>query len=337
MTDPYSLALTLLFARNKNTSAIARELDKTQSSISRFLKKVEIGISGFKAAIKVLFGDKPLTIVIDDTVLSKRYSQAIEGTSSMVDQSTKTFTKGVKIVAAGLTDGKFFLPIDLEQWVAQFISQDAYLTKVELAKKLILRILELDISVKDVVLDGLYFSQDFIEFLDAKKLKFVIKAKTTTSVVYKGQKMQLRECKDLRLNSNQNQKIIKALWKGQIWYFVAMRRTGKHGDKISYLIANFLAKKSKVYSRIYASRWTVEKFIRTAKQSLGLNDSCSQIATVYLNHIRCVFMAYGHLQLIMKKKRLKSAEDALRMTHALKLKLPFCKILDQISSLYAYA
>lgn len=58
-------------------------------------------------------------------------------------------------------------------------------------------------------MDGLYFAIEFINFLDDSSLNFVIKAKTTTAVLYKEEKVQLRHCKDLHLNSNQNQKKIK--------------------------------------------------------------------------------------------------------------------------------
>lgn len=254
----------------------------------------------------------------------------------MIDQSTKGFTNGIKIVGAGLTDGKFFIPIDLEQWVAKFIAGDGYLKKTELAQKMILRVLELGLKIRYFVLDGLYFSEDFIKFLNDHNLKFIIKAKTTTCVLYKGQKMQLRNCPDLRLNANQNQKKIKASWGGQDWYFIALRRTGKHGEKIIYLIANFETK-SKNYIKAYDSRWCIEKFIRTGKQSLGLKDSGSQEALVYLNHIKCVFFAYTILQFIMKKFRLRSPEEAIDRIQTLKFTYKFHEIVDRISLLVTYA
>lgn len=332
----YSVALFTSFEKNKTTSAIARETGESQSTTSRFLKKISIEASNFEQHIKSFFGNKPVNLAIDDFVISRRYSQETEGTSSMIDQSTKGFTNGIKIVGAGLTDGKFFLPIDLEQWIAKFIAGKGYLKKSELAQKIILRVLALDLKIRHFVLDGLYFSEDFIKFLNDRNLKFTIKAKTTTCVVYKGKKMQLRNCPDLRLNRNQNQKKIKASWAGQDWHFVAIRRVGKHGEKIIYLITNFDAK-SKTYTQAYDSRWCIEKFIRTSKQSLGLKDSGSQEALVYLNHMKCVFFAYTILQFIMKKFRLRSPEEAIDRIQALKFKCNFDQIIDRISLLVNYA
>jgi len=332
----YSVADLVSFEKNKNTSAIAREIGVGQSSASRFLKQLKVNASDFLPMIKELFRDKKLTAVFDDTTISKRYSQEVEGTSSMIDQSTKTFTNGYKIVVAGLTDGRFFLPLDLEHWVAEFILGKDYLKKTDLVEHLVSRLLALGIDMQYFVLDGLYFSKRMIDFFDSRALKFVIKAKTTTVVFYKGQTIQLKNCPELRLNSNQSQKKIVAEWHGKKLYFIAVKRSGKRGEKIIYLVANFKAK-SKVYARIYDSRWSIEKCFRTCKQSLGLNNSLSPHANIYINHIKCVFFSYAMTQIIMKKFRLDSAEEAIRKAQSLKLKHEFHQIVQQISLLVRYA
>jgi Transposase DDE domain len=332
----YSVATLVAFEKNKNSSAIAREIGESQSNASRFLKQLNFDAVDLVPAINAIFGSRKLTAVIDDTTISKRYAQEIEGTSSMVDHATKTFTNGYKIVAAGLTDGTFFAPIDLEQWVAEFILRGAYLKKTSLVEKIVLRLLELKINIDKFVLDGLYFSKDMMDFFDSKKLDFVIKAKTTTSVIYNGEKMQLKDCPDLRLNSNQSQKKIVAEWNGKKYYFIAVKRTGKRGEKTIYLVANFKTK-SRIYARIYKSRWTIEKCFRTCKQFLGLNSSLSQYANIYLNHIKCVFFAYTITQFIMKKFRLDSAEAAIKKAQSLKTKHDFSHIVQQISLLVNYA
>lgn len=332
----YSVALATSLESSKNTSAVAREVGISQSSASRFLRSLNVCEADFVPLVQSMFGKKRLNLVIDDSTISKRYSEEIEGVSSMIDQSTKTFTHGYKLVTAGLTDGEYFLPIALEQWIAEFIMENDYLNITQLAEKLILKILKLNILIECFVMDGLYFSIDFINFLDELGLKFLIKAKTTTAVFYKGAKVQLQNCKNLRLNSNQSQKKIKAEWHDKTYYFIAVRRTGKHGPTVIYLIANFHVK-SKSYARIYNSRWKIEKFHRTAKQSLGLQDSLSLEAKIYLNHIKCVFFSYCLLQLFMKKFRLDSIEKAIRKAQALKSKYNFLEIVPQISLLKSYA
>ena len=332
----FSVAMLTTNGSIKTPTAIAREAEKSQSSGSRLLTGLSVASLNFVPTAKKFFGKRAVNFATDDFCISRRFAKNTEGVSSMKDASTKTFTTGTSIVAGGFTDGTYFIPVDLEHWVAEFIMEDAYLTKPELAKKIVERMLESGINIRHFVYDGLYFNQDFVEFLDDKNVKFVMKAKTTTSVKYKNKQMQLRDCPDLRLNDNQNCKKIRALWKKRLWYFIALRRSGKHGEKIIYLVANFDAK-TKIYGQTYDSRWTVEKFIRTGKQSLGLSRSQSKYAKTYLNHIKCVFWAYTILQFVMKKFRLNSAEDALRKIQALKTRLSFNQIVDSISLMVNYA
>jgi Transposase DDE domain len=332
----YSVALSTSLERNKNASTVAKEIGIHQSTTSRFLKTLDLKDQNFVPLVRAMFGKKKLQLVIDDGTISRRYSQEVEGASSMIDQATKSFTTGCKLVFCGLTDSKYFLPVAIEQWVAEFIVEDAYLTITQLAEKLILRVLELGIAIEYFVMDGLYFSINFIQFLHDKKLKFVMKAKTTTKVIYKGKKMQLQDCPDLHLNNNQSQKKIVAEWNGQLWYFIAVRRSGKRGEKIIYLIANFKAK-TRIYAQIYDSRWNIEKFFRTSKQFLGLKSCLSTDSTVYLNHVKCVLFAYCLLQILMKKFKLDCIEDAIRKAQAIKNKYGFFQTVDRISLLEVHA
>ena len=328
----FSIATITSNERKKTPSAISREIGVSQSTVSRLLKGLSTSSPDFISTAKNFFGNRPVNFAVDDFGSARRYSENTEGVSSIKDHSTKTFMKGITVVAGGLTDGTYFIPVDFEHWVAEFIMKDQFLTKPQLAMKLAQKMIDSGFNIRHFVYDGLYFKQEFIEFLDDKNVKFVMKAKTTTSVKYKNKQMQLRDCPDLRLNDNQNCKKIRAMWKNRFWYFIALRRSGKHGEKVIYLIANFCVK-TKIYGQTYDSRWTIEKFIRTGKQSLGLSNSQSTKANTYLNHFRCVFWAYTILQFVMKKFKLPSAEDALRKVQALKMNFSFNEMTDYISLL----
>jgi hypothetical protein len=334
----YSLACVTALESKKTTSAIAREMEVHQSTASRCLQTVDLEDEGFtKSMIAKLFGKKRVAFGLDETVVSKRYSRETEGISfSLLDHSSKTHTDGYKISVGGITDGRFFLPIYFEQWVSKDILKQGYRTIIEIAKSLILKLLSLKVNVEHFVMDGSYCTKEFVHWLNKKGLKFVIKAKTTTSVIYKGQKMQLKDCPDLRLNSNQRAKTIEAEWDGEMWRFTAILRSGKRGPKVIYTIANFKTK-SRIYAEIYDARWTVEKCFRTTKQHLGLKDSFSQHANTYLRHIKCVFVAYTLMQLVMKKFKLESVEEAIRKTRALKNRYGFAQTLHRISLLGGYA
>jgi Transposase DDE domain len=334
----YSLACVTSLESKKTTSAIAREVEVHQSTASRSLQSFDLEDTNFaKSMLAKLFGKRRLVCVIDETVLSKRYAEDTEGISfSIKDHSTKTYTNGYKISVGGLTDGRFFLPIYFDQWVSEDIIKNGYRTIIEMAKSLISKLLNLGIDIEYFVMDGSYCSKEFVHWLKKQRIKFVIKAKTTTSVIYNGEKMQLQNCPALRLNSNQRARTIDAEWDGEMWRFTAILRSGKRGPKIIYVISDFRTK-SRIYAEIYDARWTIEKCFRTTKQYLGLKDSSSQYADTYLRHINCVFVAYTLMQLVMKKFKLESVEKAIRKTQALKNRYGFSQTLHRISLLAGYA
>jgi hypothetical protein len=51
---------------------------------------------------------------------------------------------------------------------------------------------------------------------------------------------------------------------------------------------------------------------RTAKQYLGLQECQATTDQNQLNYIAAVFLAYSHVVIELKRKRLKSAEEAIR-------------------------
>lgn len=325
----YSVA-AITIKGTTNPSTIAKEIGVHQTTTSRFLDKISPDDINLMLMVKNLFGKKPLTLIVDEVTVDRRYSQETEGTSSMVDPSTKTFTNGYKVVVMGLTDGKYFLPLDCEQWIAEAIMKDAYRKVTDIAKILIKKVLDLGLNIRNCVMDGLYSSIEFVLWLNELGANFTMKIKTTTSVLFNGEKMQLKNCKALQLNGNQTAKTIIAEWAGKMWYFTAVLRAGKRGPKLIYLISNFEAK-SKKYKKLYNSRWIIEKFFRTTKQSLGLKNSSSRFAHIYLAHIKCVFFAYTILQLLMKKFKLNSTEEAIRKTQDLKNKWGFRKTVDWVN------
>jgi SRSO17 transposase len=62
--------------------------------------------------------------------------------------------------------------------------------------------------------------------------------------------------------------------------------------------------------RIYGYRWNIEKFFRTAKQSLGLTHCQSTKKKLQENHIMNVFCAYAILECERNKKKLANPEQA---------------------------
>ena len=126
----FSVAMLITNENIKTPTVIAKEAGKSQSSGSRLLTGLSVTSLNFVQAVKEFFGNKAINFATDDSCISRRYSQNTEAVSSMKDQLTKTFTTGTSVLIGGFTDGTYFIPVDLEQWVTEFIMKETYLNHI---------------------------------------------------------------------------------------------------------------------------------------------------------------------------------------------------------------
>lgn len=332
----YSLALISTSGSQKTPNNIANEMGVSQSTVSRFLNsEININQSLIEEA-RQFYRNKKVDLIVDDTTVSRRHSRFVEGVSTIIDQTTKSFAKGYKIITAGLTDGRSFMPIIIDQLIPKELSEGLHLSLIKVTQDLILKIIKLNFNIQTYLFDGLFFSDEFVCFLNKLKLSFIMKAKTTTKFLLQDKFVQARNCPALRLNSNQSAKKTVASWNGTNFHFVAVHRTGKHGAMVIYLISN-VAMKSKQYAKLYGYRWKIEKFHRTVKQSLGFGKCFSTKSEVYMNHIKAASLAYCKLQKLINKFKLNSAEEAIRYIQAKKNILHNSEKYDPVSFSKIYA
>lgn len=332
----YSVALITVSGSQKNPTNIAREAGVDQSTVSRFLNRDLRLDQKLIDEARQFYGNKKVELIVDDTTVSRRHSRCVEGISVIIDQTTKSFAKGYKIITAGLTDGKSFMPLIMNQLIPKELSDGKHLTLIQATQKMILNILKLKFNIHTYLFDGLFFSEEFVCFLNQLKLRFIMKAKTTTRFLFQGHFMQARNCAALNLNGNQSAKKIAAEWNGTSFYFIAVRRTSKRGESVIYLISN-TPMKSKRYAKLYGYRWKIEKFHRTVKQSLGFGKCFSTKSEAYMNHIKAAGLAYCKLQKLIKKLKLDSAEEAIRYIQAQKKILQLAQRYDLVSFSEIYA
>ena len=70
-----------------------------------------------------------------------------------------------------ITDGRYGVAIDHQLWTSREIAQSSYKTKAELAQVLIESIID-KISIKMVIIDGLYATEKLISWLNTKNIFF---------------------------------------------------------------------------------------------------------------------------------------------------------------------
>lgn len=307
----YSIALLLSIPSRKTFEALARSLKTSGSSISRMVTDYPATTQDLINIVKKLLKGKRLYLIIDDTLILKLYSKIIPGTCDNYDSSDGKTYRSLCAVVAVVTDGTFAIPIDKAIWTSAEFNQTAYAKKWELAKELITKICD-ELPIYMVLADGLYAIFAFLTWLISKHIKFEMRFHANRVINDKGIKCQIKASLKFVMSGKRPKRTIKAKWYGVTFYFTALRRVANTGTvTVIYQISNYKAS-AREHVQAYGYRWNIEKFFRTAKQKLGLNDCQSHKLKTQENHISNVFFIYALLQVERKKNNLKNIETVIK-------------------------
>ncbi len=308
-----SYIITLLRSTGKkNCTNLARTTSKTNAKkLLQILKECPLSIIDFAKIINIHFAGKLKYLIIDDTIIPKKHSKDIVGSSDNYDHSERQTYRSICSMTALITDGVTGLPIEQKFWVAEDNAQESYRSKCELAQELILEIKKY-VDIKMVLMDGIFATKDMIQWLMEHNILFELRIHANRNVQCEnGEKGQLKNLNQLNLNHKKH-RTAKAFWAEYWLHFTSVKRETKKGRIIvTYQISNYQAP-GRTHVRNYGYRWKIEIFFRTAKQSLGLKDCQSRDIDAQKNHIFQVFLAYAILQVERKRLRLKNTERALR-------------------------
>ena len=266
-------------------------------------------------------------LIIDDSNVSKKYSKEIEGVAKVYNCAEKRSGLGYCMVALCWSNGKVTIPIGFGYWIPEEIAGDTYKTKIQIACAL-LEEFRTKVQFMYLVVDGLYFSQEMIRFLNARDIKFEARAHSTRKVEINGTTAQLKKHKGMRLRRNEHCRTVKGWWHGIRLFFTTHKRINKNGEfDIVYQVSN-IDTTAKEHVLIYKKRWPIEKMFRTAKQSLGLQDCYARSIEKQRAHVLLIFYAYALLQNEMLNLGLKSVEDVIR-------RCKYVKSIEQDLSIHA--
>lgn len=160
--------------------------------------------------------------------------------------------------------------------------------------------------------DGLYAINEFFAWLTLQKIKFEMRFHSNRVVTDKDYRGQIKHHPKLKLTGKRPMRTIPIKWKEADFYVTAFRRINVNGEAtVIYQISNYKAS-ARQHVRAYELRWHIEKFFRTAKQYLGLNDCQSRKLRLQQNHIMNVFFIYAILQLERKKLKMKNVESVIK-------------------------
>ncbi len=157
-------------------------------------------------------------------------------------------------------------------------------------------------------------------------------------VLYKGCFLTIRNISKLQPKWRQMARTIAIIWHGIPPYLTAERRINRRREEsIVYLCATYRVKPSQ-HVVDYRKRWPIEKFFRTAKQHLGLQECYSRKLIIKRNHIASVFLAYALLEIVRKSLKLKTPEEAIRRLKSQKVSLAesrICRLVKNFEIAYA--
>jgi hypothetical protein len=303
----------------RSFEALGKIAKKSGDTITRLLVPAEKS-SGImlKIAQKMFRDSKAITIVIDDTLLKKMFSKAIEGVGLIFDTGLKIEVLAYKLLVCSVTDGKYTLPLSCSFLFSKDVLPDPAESKMDIVKRMILNAIQF-FPDKEIIVtfDGAFASKALLAWANQNGIAVEARMHSNRKVHYKGQKIAIRDIKGLLPKGRQMARTIPVLWHAIPLYITAQRRFDKHGNEtFIFQAATFQAKPSH-HVKTYQKRWGVEMLFRTVKQHLGLQECFSTKVSTQLNHVTAVLLAYALLQCERKRRKSDTPEAALR---ALKLK-----------------
>lgn len=326
----YAAALLIPSAK-KTYTTIAKIFDISHDTIRNTFDLPDGIIQGIQSQlitlIDTLSKEKKGWLIVDDTLISKMFSKIIEGTDFHFDPAEKTYKKGLSTVVLAWANGETTIPLDFQFWLSKDVMKNLYQTKIQLAITLIEKYYEL-LDVKGVILDGLYATKEMMGFLIKNNIKFEMRMASNRVIEINSKCVPLKKSKELKLKRNERSKTIKAFWHGMELYFTAEKRKGKNGEwTVVFLVSN-ISDTAKNHIAIYFIRWEIEKFFRTAKQNLGIQDCAARSYSRQKAHVYSVFYSYAFLQNQKYLLKLPNVETIIKELSIIKSSC----VLERISS-----
>ncbi len=111
MNIDYSLSLIMSIGK-KSFEGLGKTIKKSGDTVRRLLNSSRKSFALLDDIAKNTFKNKKMLILsLDYTLLRKPYSTVMEGVCKFFDTKLKVMMNAYNALIAGLTDGKYFIPI----------------------------------------------------------------------------------------------------------------------------------------------------------------------------------------------------------------------------------
>ena len=340
--------------RRKNCSSMAKENNTSVDELYDVMKESKNNILIMEEVLiqkaKELIAKDPTkaSFVFDFTHLPKTYATKIEKLGYDHSGCTNRTEKGISLGVLAIVGENEIIPAKASYWIQKKLAKGEYKSKAEIAKGLIKGAID-TFGLLNARLDGAFSSEDFLKFLVASGIGFVVRMPGNRVVITKdNHRSQLKNNPALKLMRNQREKRVKGTYKSiDNLFFISEKRRRKDNEWETVFLVTNIAKKdeetedssgkedkkddekddssnkedkeeAKDFSAkecilFYSKGGAIEKFFRTSKQSLGIGQCQMLDQSKQMAHILATFLAYTFLsqQKIIKQK--KCPEDIIHM------------------------
>lgn len=209
-------------------------------------------------------------LIIDDTVISKRFAKKIENLDWVFDSKIGKSILGLSIVLLAWSSGKITIPLAIKVY-----QKSNGKTKIDLALELLEHVKFLDLKPKFITFDSWYAADKLLKKIVKLGCVFITQIK-----------------KNRKINGAQASR----LFPNPYWIFQGKLSSGcevkivRNGKK--YFATNNLSLTKKEILSLYKGRWLIETVFRMPHSKLGIDECESRSLHSQISHFHLCLLAY---------------------------------------------
>ena len=262
-------------------------------SVSRWLANFNFRPPELWNQAKPLVNIKSGYLVIDDTLLNKRYSLENELARKQYSGDEHRLINGICLVNLLWTNSTKCVPVDYRIYQKEVDGKSKNDLFIELLKKAKIR----GFSPKYVLMDSWYSRIDNLKFIRSQNWKFISNLKSNRIISCDRVQMAIS---DLPLADKQ----VRKVWLKAFGPILVCRVVATNGD-ITYLATNDLSLTNyHKFTNHFEQRWNIEEFHRGLKQTTGIEKCYSIKADSQKTHIFTAFISFTRLEAVRIAKQI---------------------------------
>lgn len=273
----------LLASTNNFTSTYLAAVSEQikHDSVTRWLANTKLTPRILWEKVEPLVNKESGLLIIDDSLLSKSYSQKIKPVGRYYSGNLHRVTRGIPLVTLLWTGGEEYLPVDYR--IAN--KKEDGLTKQQHFREMLLLAIHRGIKSKTVVFDGWYAGAENLKFIQKQGLIWVTWLRSNR-IVDHGQHLEEKQIPKEGL-------VVHLKMVGFIKVF---KRISKINGEVEYLATNDLELNLTDLETVTAQRWKIEQYHRGLKQTTGIEKCQARTPRSQRTHIFCSLLSFVALE-----------------------------------------